>query len=62
MAIELGAEDRERLERLEESLWQEVTRFDLTRMESVLAEDFPEVGRSGRIYRKVVSSSVTQFI
>ena len=34
------------LQRLEEELWREETRFDLSRMEEVIAEDFFEFGRS----------------
>ena len=50
--MELSAHDREMLERLEEELWREETRFDIRRMEAVLAEDFFEFGRSGRFYRR----------
>ena len=42
--------DRETLERLEEELWREETRFDRARMERVMAPDFVEFGRSGRVY------------
>lgn len=42
--------DRELLQRLEEDLWREETRFDIPYMEQVLAEDFFEFGRSGRVY------------
>jgi hypothetical protein len=48
--MELSDQDREILERLEEELWREETRFDIRRMEEVLAEDFFEFGRSGRFY------------
>lgn len=50
--MELGDHDCEILERLEEELWREETRFDIQRMEQVLAEDFFEFGRSGRFYRR----------
>lgn len=40
------------LERLEESLWRAETRFDLDYMQRVLAPDFCEFGRSGRVYRR----------
>ena len=43
-------EDRELLQRLEEELWREETRFDRHRMDKVFAEDFFEFGRSGRCY------------
>jgi hypothetical protein len=42
--------DAETLRELEESLWRAETRFDLAHMETVLAPDFVEFGRSGRIY------------
>lgn len=38
------------MRRLEESLWREETRFDPAYMDRVLAEDFVEFGRSGRVY------------
>ena len=50
--MELSDHDCEMLERLEEELWREETRFDIQRMEEVLAEDFFEFGRSGRFYRR----------
>jgi hypothetical protein len=40
------------LQKLEESLWREETRFDPAYMEDILAADFFEFGRSGRIYRR----------
>jgi hypothetical protein len=50
--MELSRDDREALERLEEELWREQTRFDLARMNQLLAADFFEFGRSGRMYRR----------
>ena len=58
METELTAEDRELLQRLEEELWREETRFDLSRMEEVIAEDFFEFGRSGRLYQRADTLSV----
>lgn len=52
MTLQLTQEDRELLQRLEGDLWREETRFDLPYMEKVLAGDFLEIGRSGRIYRR----------
>ena len=52
MNLQLTQEDRELLQRLEEDLWREETRFDIPYMERLLAEDFFEFGRSGRIYRR----------
>jgi hypothetical protein len=48
----LSVEDRKLLQRLEEELWIEETRFDIPYMERVFAEDFFEIGRSGRIYSR----------
>ena len=58
METELTAEDRELLQRLEEELWREETRFDVSRMEEIIAEDFLEFGRSGRIYQRADTLSV----
>jgi hypothetical protein len=40
------------LRQLEESLWREETRFDRGYMEGVLAADFFEFGRSGRVFTR----------
>ena len=58
METELTAEDRQLLQRLEEELWREETRFDLSRMEEIIAEDFFEFGRSGRIYQRADTLAV----
>ena len=50
--MELSREDRALIERLEEELWREETRFDPSRMHEVMAPDFIEFGRSGRVYRR----------
>ena len=50
MGPELSAEGRALLQRLEEELWQEETRFDTVYMDRVMADDFFEFGRSGRVY------------
>jgi hypothetical protein len=54
----LSQRDRDTLERLEEELWREETRFDSGRMEQLLAPDFFEFGRSGRVYRREDTLSV----
>ncbi len=54
----ISDEDKKVLQRLEEELWLEETRFDIPYMESVLAEDFFEIGRSGRRYRREDTLSV----
>ena len=50
--IDLTQEEREALRKLEEELWREETRFDQRRMREIIAEDFFEFGRSGRVYRR----------
>jgi hypothetical protein len=50
--MEINNEDREILERLEDELWREETRFDLQRMNELIADDFFEFGRSGRVYHR----------
>lgn len=50
--MEINSEDRNTLERLEEELWREETRFDMQRMNELIAPDFFEFGRSGRIYQR----------
>lgn len=40
------------LRRLEESLWQEETRFDRHYMDGVLSPGFVEFGRSGKIWTR----------
>lgn len=40
------------LKKLEESLWNNETRFSKKHMNQILAEDFVEFGRSGRIYKR----------
>ena len=44
--------DRFNLQKLEEELWLSETRFNREYMESVMAEDFFEFGRSGRIHSR----------
>jgi hypothetical protein len=50
--------EAEELERLETSLWRTETRFDPSYIESVLAADFFEFGRSGRTYSKEATLSL----
>jgi hypothetical protein len=54
----LSDEDKKILQRLEEKLWLDETRFDIPYMERVLAEDFLEIGRSGRLYQREDTLSV----
>ena len=56
--MDLSKQDRATLERLEEELWREETRFDRARMDAITAPDFLEFGRSGRIYRREDSLTV----
>jgi hypothetical protein len=58
--MELSKQDRAALEHLEEELWREETRFDRKRMTEIIAPDFIEFGRSGRIYRKEDSLAVSR--
>lgn len=44
--------DHHELRALEESLWRSATRFDRAHMDAVLADDFTEVGRSGRVWSR----------
>ena len=48
--MEFSSRDKDDLRLLEEGLWREETRFDSGWMEDVLAPDFFEFGRSGRVY------------
>ena len=50
--INLTNDEVSMLRELEEELWHEESRFDLQRMDEVIAEDFFEFGRSGRVYRR----------
>ena len=50
--MKLSAEELQALRVLEEGLWRGEIRFDEERMEEVLAPDFFEFGRSGRIYSR----------
>ena len=58
MTLQLTQADRDLLQRLEEDLWHEETRFDIPYMEQLFAEDFFEFGRSGRVYRREDTLSV----
>ena len=49
----------EELVELEWALWQAETRFDPEFMERVLADDFLEFGRSGRVYARADTLAVT---
>jgi len=49
---QLSTDDVNKLQRLEEALWHEDTRYDVGFMEQVLATDFIEFGRSGRTYQR----------
>jgi hypothetical protein len=57
--MELSKQDRVMLERLEEELWRVETRFDQKRMTEIIAPDFVEFGRSGRIYQREDSLGVS---
>lgn len=50
--MEISTEEVEKLKELEESLWRAETRFDKHYMGKILAPDFFEFGRSGRVYKR----------
>jgi len=50
--MQLSETDHRDLRLLEEELWREETRFDRKRMDSIIALDFIEFGRSGRTYNR----------
>ena len=52
------ATDEAVLRELEASLWRAETRFDLAYMETVLAPDFVEFGRSGRVYDRAACLAI----
>ncbi len=56
--MKISSEDREILASLEAELWREVTRFDNLRMQEMIAPDFWEIGRSGRVYQRADTLSV----
>lgn len=58
MADQLTEEERDLLQRLEEDLWREETRFDRQYMETLFAADFCEIGRSGRLYEREATLSM----
>ena len=48
--MDLSTQDLHDLQVFEESLWRADVRFDRERMNQILAPDFFEFGRSGRVY------------
>lgn len=52
MIMEISSEDRETLERLEQELWREETYLNLPRVNELIAPDFFEFGRSGRVWQR----------
>lgn len=49
---ELSPSDLAEIERLEEAMWQQTTRYDPDFQESRFSQDFFEFGRSGRVYSR----------
>jgi len=49
---ELNRDEALTLQAMEEAMWRPETRFDRRYMEAVLAENFSEVGRSGRLFTR----------
>ena len=50
--LKISSDDRSRLQVLEGGLWQSDLRFDRAWMGKILAIDFVEFGRSGRVYQR----------
>lgn len=50
--MEISKEDFAKLQKLEKELWIAETRFDKKYMEAIMAADFFEYGRSGRIHSR----------
>jgi hypothetical protein len=50
--MNIDVADYEELKELEESLWRPETRFNQAYLDRILAPDFFEFGRSGRIYHR----------
>ena len=61
--MQLSQTDRELLRRLEEDLWRPEIRFDRVQMERLVASDFFEYGRSGRVYSRedILASKAERF-
>ena len=57
----MASDHEAELRRLEESLWRAPTRFDRSYMDEILAADFFEFGRSGKVWSRedVLSSPNT---
>jgi hypothetical protein len=58
--VELTKQERETLKHLEEELWREETRFDIVRMNEIIAPDFFEFVRSGRVYQREDTLAVSR--
>ena len=58
--MDLTKQERETLKQLEEDLWREETRFDLVRMNDIIAPDFFEFGRSGRVCEREETLAVSR--
>ncbi len=56
--MDISTQDYATLQRLEEELWREESRFDRKRMTEIIAPDFLEFGRSGRTYTREDSLAV----
>jgi hypothetical protein len=50
--IHLANDEIELLRELDEALWRDETRFNRQRRDELIAEDFCEFSRSGRVYRR----------
>jgi hypothetical protein len=57
--MELSEKEIVKLQILEEDLWRSEVRFSKEKMNSILDEDFMEIGSSGKIYNKQDTINVT---
>lgn len=56
--MNISKSDYAKLKLLEENLWKTDFRFDVSKMDKVLALDFFEFGRSGKIYQRKDTLSI----
>lgn len=54
----LDTTDALTLHALEEAMWRPETRFDRAYMDAILAEDFVEIGQSGRVWSRADALSL----
>jgi len=57
--VKINQEDYAKLKLLEENLWKSDFRFNISEMDEILAADFFEFGRSGKVYQRSNTLNVT---